>query len=280
MSFAPTPQKLRVVFCCGCALAIMAALRPFSWYLFGVFSALMVLPYLLAWPIALRITREFAPASRMYRAWVCLTAFAAFSVLRHATDLASVLLHWRHPSVAEDLALLPIVLSLLCLLAAILLMWSSFHPLGMGTALRLQDWALLLFVPLLLAACFAGPGSFPHNRSFYRATRYLEYVNPLILAGGAMMATFLYRLSQQMGSGGMSRSLFLLVLYLAGRFSAFSAETLSERYHLIWLSRTSEVLYWTVPWLFPWALALWWQVTERAAKAMETEPGLAAVTKS
>ena len=178
MFSVPSPKKLSLLFCCGAAFAIAAALRLFHWKLFGVFSGLMIVPYLLSLPIAARITGEFTPTTRMYRAWACLTVFCALSIFRHSTDLCSVILNWHHPSAAMDLALLPIVLSLLALLAAILLMWSSFRPLGMGTALRAPDWVLLLFVPLLLLACFAGPGSFPHARSVYRVTRYLEYLNP------------------------------------------------------------------------------------------------------
>lgn len=211
-------MAVTAVYAVACSLAVRwswipAAEQSRYWSVLAVGSTLA---WLISTILGYRIAREYERGSWMRAAWLLLSASSALSVFRFGVEAVAMagpaswlsLREWRQ---------LPITLSLALLAAGLVAMLRSFATLGLGFAASRTDYVLLLAVIAMAPTVVWFRAELADAQSSSLLIRYLQYLNPVIMAAPAAVSIPLYRISRQMGGGRLATSLHILMLAIVLR---------------------------------------------------------------
>lgn len=227
--------------------------------------------YAMGTMVARRISRTHAPRSQMRWAWNLMAGSAAAAAARHVFQIVGWALGaWDDPrvQVVGGFRQVPIVLSLLLLVASLICMWLRFRTVGIGRHLQWTDILLILsglsLIPLILSR-YAVIGD---AAAILSVARYLQYATPFLIILSATLGVLLYRVSEQMGGGEFSKCLRVMTAFLFLRLvghllivfpGAIAGLAVEIPRRLIWSS---------VDGIFVLALAYRWEIRRLADEAI------------
>ena len=238
------------------------------------FSLLLVGAYLVSLVLCIRLAREHENSPGMHFAWMLFAGSCAFSVIRHLVYFYFAIdLTWNISSKTSYLVTqLPMAIALVLLFAGLLSMWSAFSSLGLGFHARRLDVGLVTVMLLMLP-----PILFRDPEGVARFVRgwiaILPFAGAVLLPACAAIALLLRRIALQMRGGDTARFLLYLICYPAMRLIAMLISLDSHLNRVPALMVFGYAIFHTAPLVFTLALAYRWQITAKAAEAMEIEQG-------
>ena len=222
-----------------------------------------LLAYAIAAMFCCRIVADYPSRSPMRTAWSLLLASSLVAILRNgyeywvvlAGPVANMVPVWRH---------IPLLLSLLLLMAALLVMWRSLAALGFGLRFRLIDVALMGMILCLAIWIWSLRSGLADASSPLAAVRVLQLLSPPLIAGSALLAVVLLRVSEEMDGGSLAVSLRYLVAFLVIRIALLAlAVTPGTRISPAW-SVVGSAVSSSYTWLFVLGVGHRWNVTASA----------------
>lgn len=181
-----------------------SSLGGLCWYSIGT---------VLAW----RISRTHTPGSHMRWAWNLMAGSAAAAAARHVFQIVGWLLGaWDDPRVQAvgGFRQVPIVLSLVLLVASLAYIWMAFRTVGIGRRLRWTDYLLILAGLALVPQILSHYAVIGDAAAILSLARYLQYATPFLIILSAALGVLLYRVGEQMGGGEFSKCLRALTAFL------------------------------------------------------------------
>ena len=223
--------------------------------------------FLIGLMLCMRIAREYERGSWMRTSWLLLSAYAGVSCARFSLEGVAL----AGPAAwlaAREWREVPVTVSFILLSAALLAMLRSFTTLGLGFSASRADYLLLLAILAVTPTVVLFREELADAQSSYLLVRYLQYLNPLLLAFPAALSVPLYRISRQMGGGLMATSLQLLMLSIVIRTMLYVrvVPALAAVPAVVVLH---SVLSPTTSWLFALAVACRWRLTVEALNSGE-----------
>jgi type III secretory pathway component EscS len=224
--------------------------------------------YAIALFLCFKIKADYPADSRMHLAWRLIQASCAFAVFRYVIDWIAI--RWRDSIDPTLISLrqIPIALTLILLTGGLVVMWTSFTAIGLGTRFRRLDLlgiaATAAFVPFV----FSLREGMADAHSGYAFIRHIQSLSPILLAAPALAALALHRISHEMGEGTLAHSLRLLavslVLRLVSLWIGSSAMGREPFYTALALAINSAA-----SWIFVQAIFQRWCLTVQATSLAE-----------
>ena len=186
-------------------------------------SLFMAVAYALASYACFRVAHAVRASRALHTAWLCFGVSAVVSVARHVLESDTL---WTSDAPHRAFTQVPIVAALLILIAGLLAMSGFFRQAGLGFRAAPLDLFLLAFLVVAVPVTFALRDTLPDMDSPHALIRVFQALSPFLLAGAAIPAVLLNRVSLQLEGGWLAGVLRLLVgsvylrlaLLLAGRF--------------------------------------------------------------
>ncbi len=215
-----------------------------------------------------RIAGEYEQRSWMRIAWLLLAAYSAVSCFRFGMEAAAMagppgwycVREWRQ---------LPLTISLALLAAGLLAMLRSFATLGLGFSASRADYFLLLAVIAMAPTVLWFRDELADAQSSYLLIRYLQYLNPVIMAAPAAVSIPLYRVSRQMGGGMLATSLHIMMLSIVLRI-VLHVRIIPALGALPAVVTLHSMLSPNTNWLFALAVVYRWRLTQDALQSSES----------
>ena len=214
-----------------------------------------------------RIAREYEKGSWMRVAWLLLAAYSAVSCFRFGMEAVAMAgpPAW-YP--AREWRQLPLTISLALLAAGLLAMLRSFATLGLGFSASRADYFLLLAVVAMAPTVLWFRYELADAQSSYLLIRYLQYLNPVIMAAPAAVSIPLYRVSRQMGGGTLATSLHIMMLAIVLRI-VLHVRIVPALAALPAVVTLHSMLSPNTNWLFALAVVYRWRLTADALQATQ-----------
>jgi hypothetical protein len=262
-------------------LPAQAGLTPRFWVAESAIRTIsLCLAYALALALNMEVAAEYRQTRWLYVAWLALAANAGLSAVRIVVESASLNMIWpgytRTPlwGLLQHLTIVP---ANIFLLSGLLAMWWAYHQVGLGFAVKRQDYAAIGVVLALTVALMLSREGLSQAHSPYAISRWLQLAGLILLSLSAAVSFVLSRIAMQMGGGKLAVALrFLtfytllrgvLVLIQAGqRMSLLDGRPAGRVYPLI-----LEVFWQIVPWIAALAAAYRAELTLHAARKLEQQ---------
>lgn len=245
---------------------------------FRLFSGLLVLSCICVLPFLRRLEKEHARGSWMWWTWRLLWLSNLAEAMRHGIDFLSSFQYGPMAYQLRGISLIPTIFSISLELASLILIWVSFHSIGIQKPFAKKDWVFIAVISFLVVFCFVEHQYLPHATALHHVFRKMEFANPPLFAAGIVMAMLLYRLSRDLGEGDLALSILFLALQLASRFVGFAIETLRYRFHIPNLLHVSNVFYWSSAWFIVWSILLRYRMTLKAQNTVRVYENLRSQT--
>ena len=243
----------------------------------GSYAPSNLLAHAIAVLLCLRIAADHSTHSTMRIAWLLIAAGSVAAILRHGFEWLAFLAGWDQTMLTTLVSLrqIPIVLSLMLLIAGLVAMWSSFAAIGLGLRFRRSDAIVLVLVVAFVPSIFSLRENLNDAGSAYLLIRRLQSASPLLLAAPALVGLVLHRISQEMGGGQLAIALRCLVASLLLRLAAMLVTVSPELHGISGLAVPATAAGWAAQWLFALGVAYRWRLTVAAsalADRYETNP--------
>lgn len=227
--------------------------------------------YVVAALLAWQICRTHARGSAMRRAWALMAGSAAFAVCRHIFQVFGWYVGgWDEPQIhwMSGFRQVPIALSLLLLIASLITMWRAFHKVGLGVRFRAMDIALLLLGLALIPVIVTNYTNIRDANALLGLARALQYATPFLIVVSAAMGVILYRISEGMGGGELSKCLRALTAFLLLRLAGHLLFTFPWGTWRPVAEILGRVVWSSIDGVFLLALAYRWQIARLADEAV------------
>ncbi len=236
------------------------------------FDAIAAAAYLLSLVLCLRIAGEHKNSPRMAGAWLLFAASCGFSVIRHVVHglvHARLITSLSDPAASYVPIQLPMAIALVLLFCGLVSMWSAFSRVGLGFHPHRIDMAIFTLVLLMLPPVLLQGQKIPEFAP--RGSFILPFLGAAFLPACTGIAVLLHRIALEMRGGDLARALRCLILYPALRMLAMMISVSPRLNSIVPLWVSGMAIFEVAPLILTLAVAYRWQITVKAAAAMERQ---------